>query len=105
VKVKHLENLMKKRGFFDSRAMGRHGPVKLAVLTGRHGMEKRPGGRALGWRRGTSTATARHGPPGRHGPMAIYRCDCVTVAHIFYKKNKKNNYRLQWSGLYICSPN
>jgi hypothetical protein len=34
VKVKHLENLMKKERFFDSGAMGWHGPVKLAVLTG-----------------------------------------------------------------------
>jgi len=76
---------MKKERFFGSRAMGRHGPVKLAVLTGRHGTEKRPVGRALGQRRGTSTAAARHGryggpcshdaTPGRHGPMAIYNAD------------------------------
>ena len=88
MKVKHLENLMKKERFFGSRAMGRHGPVKLAVLTGRHGTEKRPVGRALGQRRGTSTAaawhgrhggpcrhdagTAWHGRPGWHGPMDIY---------------------------------
>jgi len=73
---------MKKERFFGSRAMGRHGPVKLAVLTGRHGTEKWPVGRALGQRRGTSMAVARHGRhggpcrhdagPSRHGPMAIY---------------------------------
>ena len=42
-----------------SWAMGRHGPVKMAVPTGRHGTAKRPTGRAM---------PARHaGPPGRAG--------------------------------------
>jgi hypothetical protein len=44
--------------------MGRHGPVKFAGLTGRHGPTKRPTDRALDRRRGTGTPQAR---PVRHG--------------------------------------
>ena len=95
MKVKHLENLMKKERFFGSRAMGRHGPVKLVVLTGRHGTEKRPVGRALGQRRGTSMAVARHGRHGgpcrhdatsaRHGPpgrAGTARCPSIAVLQL-----------------------
>jgi len=57
-----LRKFDKKERFFGSQAMGRHGPVKLAVLTGRHGTEKRPVGRALGQRRGTSMARPARWP-------------------------------------------